>query len=323
MESNNDDDKLQVENKTVKNQKNLEMQNVGNIEKAALIENISSPNSNGGAHGIVGDIEDLPSRIKSKKQIPSDCPLKPDCICYIHQRPQSQLSQRVQLDCLSPSRSSTTAKATVNSTGQRRQRTLSSGSQNSSKSAKAPSLSDRTSRWFHSLFNAKLSVSSPDISTANNINDGSSSSERPSKEYYEQKSSKSAYKKTKKKWLSGLLPGISSISIHSTSQLPELALSEIQKHNKINDCWLIVHEKVYNISAFVKCHPAGPDTIMRRAGQDATQDFYFHSREAQRMWRDRMPIVGVVDEEGMKELDRRRRGSGGLWKYRDLNCPIT
>lgn len=48
---------------------------------------------------------------------------------------------------------------------------------------------------------------------------------------------------------------------------------EVAKHNKRDDCWLIVDNKVYDVSSFVDSHPGG-DSILANAGKDNTAGFY-------------------------------------------------
>jgi cytochrome b involved in lipid metabolism len=58
---------------------------------------------------------------------------------------------------------------------------------------------------------------------------------------------------------------------------------EVQSYAHDGDCWLIAHGKVYDATDFVDRHPGGP-CILKRAGQDATRDFDFHSRAGQKEW---------------------------------------
>lgn len=52
-----------------------------------------------------------------------------------------------------------------------------------------------------------------------------------------------------------------------------LALSEVAKHNTKQDCWVIIHDKAYDLSDFVDEHPGGSAIIMKYAGKDATKAF--------------------------------------------------
>lgn len=48
---------------------------------------------------------------------------------------------------------------------------------------------------------------------------------------------------------------------------------EVQKHNQKNDCWVIIHNRVYDVTDFLPEHPGGPDIILKYAGKDATKAF--------------------------------------------------
>ncbi|XP_056648109.1 cytochrome b5 reductase 4 isoform X1 [Diorhabda sublineata] len=48
---------------------------------------------------------------------------------------------------------------------------------------------------------------------------------------------------------------------------------ELAKHNTIDDLWLSIRGKVYNVTAYVPFHPGGPDELLRAAGIDATKLF--------------------------------------------------
>ena len=61
-------------------------------------------------------------------------------------------------------------------------------------------------------------------------------------------------------------------------------MEEVAKHRDPEDCWLVAHGKVYNVTAFLPKHPAGEHAILRHGGTDSTTDFDFHSSKAQRMW---------------------------------------
>jgi len=51
-----------------------------------------------------------------------------------------------------------------------------------------------------------------------------------------------------------------------------ISLSELEKHNKENDCWISLHGIVYDVTEFLKIHPGGY-AIMKYAGQDCTEQF--------------------------------------------------
>ncbi len=47
---------------------------------------------------------------------------------------------------------------------------------------------------------------------------------------------------------------------------------EVKKHNKLDDCWIVVHGKVYNVTPWVPKHPGG-SIISNGAGREATALF--------------------------------------------------
>lgn len=52
-----------------------------------------------------------------------------------------------------------------------------------------------------------------------------------------------------------------------------LSLQEVSQHNKKDDCWVIIHDKAYDLSDFIDEHPGGLAIIMKYAGKDATKAF--------------------------------------------------
>ena len=48
---------------------------------------------------------------------------------------------------------------------------------------------------------------------------------------------------------------------------------ELQKHNTVEDCWICIRGKVYNVTPYLDFHPGGVDEMMRGAGSDATNLF--------------------------------------------------
>lgn len=46
-------------------------------------------------------------------------------------------------------------------------------------------------------------------------------------------------------------------------------MDEIKKHNKKNDCWIIIENNVYDITNYLRFHPGG-DIILDAAGKDGT-----------------------------------------------------
>lgn len=62
-------------------------------------------------------------------------------------------------------------------------------------------------------------------------------------------------------------------------------LEDIRVHNMSNDTWLIIHDKVYDITTFLEEHPGGEEVLLEQAGADATESFedVGHSTDAREM----------------------------------------
>ncbi|KAL9240119.1 hypothetical protein vseg_014376 [Gypsophila vaccaria] len=51
------------------------------------------------------------------------------------------------------------------------------------------------------------------------------------------------------------------------------ALAEVSSHNTREDCWLIIHSKVYDVTKFLEEHPGGDEVLLASTGKDASDDF--------------------------------------------------
>lgn len=59
-----------------------------------------------------------------------------------------------------------------------------------------------------------------------------------------------------------------------------IPVTELMKHNKVDDCWIAIEGGVFDVTNFLKIHPGGTERIMKYAGGDATLQFsQMHSKE--------------------------------------------
>ncbi|PIN99687.1 hypothetical protein COT72_05425 [archaeon CG10_big_fil_rev_8_21_14_0_10_43_11] len=58
----------------------------------------------------------------------------------------------------------------------------------------------------------------------------------------------------------------------STTIVGEYSANEVAVHNSVQDCWMIINQNVYDVTAYVSAHPGGP-TILDGCGIDATELF--------------------------------------------------
>ncbi len=52
-----------------------------------------------------------------------------------------------------------------------------------------------------------------------------------------------------------------------------LTTSIVAQHTTPTDCWIIIQDKIYNVTHYLKQHPGGSNIITQYCGQEATQAF--------------------------------------------------
>lgn len=59
---------------------------------------------------------------------------------------------------------------------------------------------------------------------------------------------------------------------------------QIRRHNSIDSAWVVAGKRIYDVTSYVQCHPAGERTILSKAGgaADVTRDLEFHSPQTRK-----------------------------------------
>merc|ERR1719188_2966864 len=52
-----------------------------------------------------------------------------------------------------------------------------------------------------------------------------------------------------------------------------LTMAEVEKHTSKTDCWVVLHNRVLNVTSFLSQHPGGELAILTFAGKDASAEF--------------------------------------------------
>jgi cytochrome b involved in lipid metabolism len=52
-----------------------------------------------------------------------------------------------------------------------------------------------------------------------------------------------------------------------------LSTAEIAKHSTFSDCWMILNNKVYDLTSFLSAHPGGAGTMTPYCGKDGSQAY--------------------------------------------------
>lgn len=62
-------------------------------------------------------------------------------------------------------------------------------------------------------------------------------------------------------------------------------LEEVNKHNDGKSCWIVLHDKVYDVTKFLEEHPGGEEVLLELAGKHATEQFedVGHSEDAREL----------------------------------------
>ncbi|RXM29262.1 Cytochrome b5 [Acipenser ruthenus] len=71
----------------------------------------------------------------------------------------------------------------------------------------------------------------------------------------------------------------------SKDEVKYYSLEEVQQHNSCKSTWLIIHNKIYDVTKFLEEHPGGEEVLREQAGGDATESFedVGHSTDAREM----------------------------------------
>ncbi|KAK0404788.1 hypothetical protein QR680_017626 [Steinernema hermaphroditum] len=71
----------------------------------------------------------------------------------------------------------------------------------------------------------------------------------------------------------------------SAEDLKVISKAEVAEHNSSESCWVIMDDKVYDVTKFLMEHPGGDEVIIEQAGADATESFndVGHSSDARDM----------------------------------------
>merc|ERR1719158_1468273 len=72
-------------------------------------------------------------------------------------------------------------------------------------------------------------------------------------------------------------------------------LAEVASHNSKSSCWVILHNRVLDVTTFLKDHPGGELAILTFAGKDATEEFdMIHPPDVIDKYLDKKCVLGSV-----------------------------
>merc|ERR1711937_799400 len=91
-------------------------------------------------------------------------------------------------------------------------------------------------------------------------------------------------------------------------------MEEVAKHTSENDCWVVLHGRVLNVTNFLKEHPGGMLAIMTFAGKDATEEFdMIHPPDVIEKYAPNA-IIGKLGDGGGDDTEEAKVSGGGAAK---------
>lgn len=88
---------------------------------------------------------------------------------------------------------------------------------------------------------------------------------------------------------------------HSLDKMKSYTPEQVAEHTTAQDCWIIIDNKVFDVTKFLNDHPGGKKILLKMAGKDATKKFQqFHNDSI--MQRVGLPMqIGVIGSQEEKE----------------------
>ncbi|KAG5484750.1 hypothetical protein LSCM1_06571 [Leishmania martiniquensis] len=102
----------------------------------------------------------------------------------------------------------------------------------------------------------------------------------------------------------------------SQNELQIYSWSEIAKHTEEEDCWVVMYDKVLDVSKWLHEHPGGFDPIKDMAGMDITNSFESIGHSSTALVKSKTFIIGRVDPqetEMRKEAEKKASTPAPKW----------
>ena len=87
--------------------------------------------------------------------------------------------------------------------------------------------------------------------------------------------------------LSNICQNTTESHVDNKQQTRTYTMCQLRRHNHAESAWILVGDTIYDATPYIKSHPGGTETILRKSGgvYDCTEDLMFHSKRAQKEWR--------------------------------------
>lgn len=64
----------------------------------------------------------------------------------------------------------------------------------------------------------------------------------------------------------------------ATPKPTESILSKVASHNRDTDCWMVIDNKIYNLTTYFGLHPGGNAELSKYCGKDGSEGFHSKDR---------------------------------------------
>merc|ERR1719336_3310098 len=98
-------------------------------------------------------------------------------------------------------------------------------------------------------------------------------------------------------------------------------MEEVAKHTTKSDCWVILHNRVLDVTSFLSEHPGGELAILTFAGKDATEEFdMIHPPDVIQKYAPNA-VIGVLGGGAPQQQDLEVGASTGKTRKAILDAP--
>ena len=70
-----------------------------------------------------------------------------------------------------------------------------------------------------------------------------------------------------------ILTSLFIMAFASSTYAVDYTAAEVGKHNTETSCWLIINKEIFDVTSYIKAHPAPKAVMVKSCGKDVTEGF--------------------------------------------------
>uniref|UniRef100_UPI00358FF24D cytochrome b5-like n=1 Tax=Myxine glutinosa TaxID=7769 RepID=UPI00358FF24D len=94
-----------------------------------------------------------------------------------------------------------------------------------------------------------------------------------------------------------------------TKEVRFYTLEEVQQHNTCKENWIIIHNKVYDVTKLLLEHPGGEEVLLEHGGLDATECFEDIGHSTDARFLSESFLIGELHPKDKKKSEARQEGT--------------